>query len=98
VDSEDLDVDVIVAPIELFVFDPDIRKMCLFIEIGQVVVQRPLFDLARVTIRVSVVVRTIAVAFMKPPLVIPLQLVVEDTRSTRAPRSCRRSASRSKAR
>ena len=39
--------------------------------------QRPLFDLARVTIRVSVVVRPIAVAFMEPSLVVALELEVE---------------------
>ena len=78
VNGEDLDVDVIVTPVEFLELDPDVRKVQLLIEVRQVVLQRPLFDLARVTIRMSIVVRPIAVAFMKPPLVIALQLVVED--------------------
>src|SRR5947209_11044434 len=77
VNGEDLDVDVIVTPVELLELDPYVRKVQLLIEVRQVVLQRPLFDLARVTIRVSVVVRPIAVAFMEPSLVVALELEVE---------------------
>ena len=52
--------------------------MQLLIEAGEVVLEGPLLDLALVTVRVTVVVGPIAVAFMQPPLIIALQLVVED--------------------
>jgi hypothetical protein len=77
VNGDDLDVDVIVAPIELFVLDPHIRKVQLLIEIGQVVLERPLCNLARVAIGMSVVVGMIAIVLMEPPLVVALELVVE---------------------
>ena len=52
--------------------------MDLLVEVRQVVFERPVFDLARVTIGMTVVVLPLSVALVEPLLVFPLELVVQD--------------------
>jgi hypothetical protein len=66
----------------------------LLVEVGQVVLKRPLFDLPRVAVGVAVVVVPLTIARVQPLLVLALELVVRTTRSMRAARSASLSASR----
>src|SRR5262245_43640676 len=73
-----LDVLVITAAIGLLVFDAQIGEVDLVIEVRQVALGRPAADFLVGPIRVSVVVAPLAIPFVKPRLVITLELVVED--------------------
>ena len=75
---DDLDVLAIPAAIRLLVLDADVREMHLVIEVRQVVFVRPLANLIRGSIGVAVVVVAVLVAFVQPPLVLALELVVQD--------------------
>jgi len=78
VDRQDFDAFVCPTPVELLVFDPQVGKMHLVVEVRELVLERPLFDLARVSVRVAVVVVVVSIALVQPLLVLALQLVVED--------------------
>jgi len=88
-DGHNLDVLVIVAAVNVLVFDAEIGEVNLVVEVGKVVRRRPFFDLVLVAIGPSVT----AIALVQPLLVFALELVVEDD-SFDAPRSWSRSASR----
>jgi len=47
------------------------------IEIRQAVSVRPTFDLARVTLRSTIAVRSPAIPFLQPLLIFPLEFVIE---------------------
>ena len=64
--------------VQLLVLDPQIGKMHLVVEVREVVLERPLLDLAWVSVRMAVVVVVFTIAFMQPLLVLALQLLVQD--------------------
>src|SRR5207248_84818 len=74
---ENFDIDVPLPPVQ-HVLDAEIGKSDAIIEVGQLVFARPLGDLARVPIGTAVAVRTTAVVFLQPFLILALQLGVED--------------------
>ena len=78
VDGQDLDIFVVTAAVDLLVFDAQIRKVDLLVEVRQVMLMCPLFDFAAVAIGVSVVVITVAIALVKSGLILTLELVVQD--------------------
>jgi hypothetical protein len=75
---DDLDVVVIPPPVRLLIFDAEVWKVDFVIEVREVVFQGPLVDFFGGAIGVSVVVWTVAIALVEPPLVLTLQFVVED--------------------
>jgi hypothetical protein len=78
VDGQHLDVHVVKAAVELFVFDADIGKMDLVVEIRQVMRSRPILDLVRRAIRPATRTVLIFVALVQPTLVLALEFVIED--------------------
>jgi hypothetical protein len=74
----DLDVIVVPAAVHFLILDAQIRKVHLIVEVRQVMLERPGPDLFVSPIRVSVVVGAVAVPFVKPRLVVTLELVIED--------------------
>jgi hypothetical protein len=77
---EQLDVFVAFAPIH-FVFNPVIREVHLTLEIGQVVLARPVADLFLAAVRPSVAVRSIAVVVLQELLVLAFEVLLEDDAS-----------------
>src|SRR5262245_31969515 len=77
VDGEHLDV-LMPAPAVDLVFDAQVREVHVVVEVRQVVLERPLFNLPSVAVRVSVVVVPVAIPLMEPLLVLALELVVQD--------------------
>lgn len=77
VDRQDLHVFMAMPALEL-VFDAQVGKVHVLVEVRQVVLQCPLLDLSSVAIRVAVVIITVAIALVEPLLVFTLELVVED--------------------
>src|SRR3954468_13732738 len=73
----DLDVLDIVATVGPLVFKAEIGKVNVAVEVRQIVLLGPLFDLFRIAVRTAVGVRMIAVAIVEELLVLALQLVVE---------------------
>ena len=73
----DLDIDVILAAVDVAILDAAVGEMDLLVEVRQVVIPRPLLDLAPVTIRPSIGVRPVPITFVEPLLVLALQLVVQ---------------------
>jgi hypothetical protein len=71
-------VDVVKRAVDVLVFDPQIREMHLFVEVRQVVLACPAFDLMRLAIRATVDVWPIRVALVKPALVFAFEFVVQD--------------------
>ena len=76
--SRDLDITLVEAPIAVFVFDAEVWEMNLVIEVRKVVVVRPLRDFSGFAIRAAIRIVAIPIAFVEPPLVVALELVVED--------------------
>ena len=76
-DRDHLDIHVVPTAVVL-VLDARVREMDLHIDIRQVVLAGPFFDLARVTVGVAVVVVAVAIALLQPPLVSALELAVQD--------------------
>jgi hypothetical protein len=74
----DLDVIVVPAAVHFLILDAQVRKVDLIVEVRQVVLERPDPDLFVSPIRMSVVVGAVAVPFVKPGLVVTLELVIED--------------------
>jgi uncharacterized protein (DUF4415 family) len=64
--------------VDLLVFDSDVGKMQLVVEIRQVVRPRPVFDLVRCAIRTSIDIVPGCVALVQPALVLALEFVIED--------------------
>jgi hypothetical protein len=73
----DFDIYVILAAVDIAIFDAAVREVHLPVEVRQVMVVRPLIDLACVTIRPSIRVRPAPVALVEPPLIFALQLIVQ---------------------
>src|SRR3989442_14475138 len=73
-DGHNLDILVIVTPVDVLVLDAEIGEMNLVAEVGQVVRRRPFFDLVLVAIRPSVT----AIALVQPLLVLTLEFVVQN--------------------
>src|SRR5439155_23098846 len=74
---EDLDVLMAVTAFEL-VLDPEIGEVHAIVEVREVVLTGPPFDLASVPIRAPVTVRPTAVVLLEEALVLPLEVVLED--------------------
>jgi hypothetical protein len=74
---DDLDVQVILAPIDVAVLDSTVREMDLAVEEWQVMIVRPPFDFAVVAIRPAVRLGPVSVPFLQPLLVLALQLVID---------------------
>jgi hypothetical protein len=68
---------VLGASVQL-VLDAEVWEVDRLVEVRQVVVPCPFFDLAVVTIRPSVAVGASAIVFLQPFLLLALELVVED--------------------
>jgi hypothetical protein len=77
-DGGDFHVFHVAAAVGMLVLDPKIRELDAVIQDRQVVLGRPLFDFFTGSIWPAVTVRTIAVSLLQEPLVIALQLVIED--------------------
>ena len=75
--GDDLDILVTVTPVQ-FVLDAEIREVDALIEVRQVVLTRPAFDLVAIAIGSSIAVRPAAVPFLKPLLILALELAIED--------------------
>jgi hypothetical protein len=75
--GSDLDIDVILAAVDVAILDAAVGKMDLLVEVRQVMVVRPLLDLAPVAFRPSIGVRPVPITFVEPLLVLALQLVVQ---------------------
>ena len=75
VDCQHLDVFVVAPAVDLLVLDAQVRKVDLVVEVREVVVVRPFFNLMGLSIGPAVAV---PIPFMKPLLVLALELVVED--------------------
>ena len=73
----DLDVFDIATTVGPLVFKAEIGKVNVAVEVRQIVLLGPLFDLFRIAVRTAVGVRMIAVAIVEELLVLALQLVVE---------------------
>jgi hypothetical protein len=78
VGRDDLDVLYAVVSISVVVFNPDIRKVHLVVEVRQVVLTGPMLDFLIVTSSAAVAGRLLSIAFLKERLILALQLVVED--------------------
>jgi len=74
----DLDVVVIPSPVRFLVLDAEVWEMDFVIEVRQVVFEGPLVDFLGGAIGMTVVVRMVAIALVKPPLVLTFEFVVED--------------------
>jgi hypothetical protein len=74
--GHDLDILMMVTPVE-FVLDAEVGEVDAVIEVRQVVLARPAFDLVVIAIGSSIAVRPAAVPFLEPLLVLALELVVE---------------------
>jgi hypothetical protein len=75
--GDDLHVFVPVASLK-FVLDAEVGKMHGVIEVREVVIACPVFDLARVAIGSAVAVWPAAVSFLEPFLVLALEFVVQN--------------------
>jgi hypothetical protein len=75
---DDLDVLALPAAIWLLVLDANVGEVDLVIEVRQVVLVGPIANLIRRAIGMAVVVVVVLVPLVEPPLVLALQLVVEE--------------------
>src|SRR5690606_24648295 len=66
------------APIAVLVFDPRIRKPNVPVVVRQLVLACPPRDLLGCPVRPAIAVLPAAVALVQEPLVVPLELVIED--------------------
>jgi hypothetical protein len=73
----DLHIDVVLAAVDVTVLDAEIGEMDLLIEVRQVMLPGPLFDLARVAIGSPVAIGPVTIVLVEPPLVLALQLVIQ---------------------
>ena len=75
--GDDFDAQVVMAALEL-VLEADVGKVHALIEVREVVLARPLLDLARVPIGPAVAVRAVAIPFLQELLVLPLELALHN--------------------
>ena len=59
-------------------YGPEVREVNAVIEVWEVVVTGPFLDLTRVPIRASVAVRPAPIVFLEKPLVLGLEVLLED--------------------
>jgi hypothetical protein len=78
VDSQNLDIDMVVAPVYLLVFDPHVGEVDLVVKVREVVLTRPFLDLMWFPIRPSIGIVPVRVTLVEPLLVLALELVVEN--------------------
>lgn len=78
VDRHDFDILVIAAPVELLVFDAQIRKMHLLVEVWEVVVVGPFLDLMWLAIGPSIGVVAVGIPLVQPMLILMLELVIQN--------------------
>src|SRR4051794_40219648 len=76
--GEDFNILMTMATVELGVFNAQVREVHVLVEVRQVMFERPLLDLSRVTIGVAIVIVTLPITLVEPFLVFALELVVED--------------------
>jgi hypothetical protein len=77
VDSQHLDVHVVMTAVDVLVFDAHVGEMHLVIEVRKVVLVSPFLDLVRLAIGPAVSLLVVAIPFVQPALVLTLELVVE---------------------
>jgi hypothetical protein len=65
------------APVDL-ILDPVVREVDLAVEVRQVMLARPLANLALVAVRTAVAIDPAAVVFLQELLVLALQVLFED--------------------
>ena len=82
--GDHLDILVTVAPVE-FVLDAEVGEADAVVEVRQVVLTRPAFDLAGVAIGSSIAVWPAAVLLLQPLLIFALEVVSSTTRRISAP-------------
>jgi hypothetical protein len=75
--GDDLDILMTVTSVQ-FVLDAEIGEVDAVVEVRQVVLTRPAFNLVAIAIRSSIAVRPAAVPFLKPLLILAFELAVED--------------------
>jgi hypothetical protein len=75
---DDLDVLAIPMAVWLLILDADVREVDFVIEVRQVMFVGPFANLIRRPVGMAVIVIVVLVALVEPPLVLALQLVVED--------------------
>ena len=75
--GDDLDILMTVAPVQ-FVLDAEVGEADAVIEVRQVVLTCPAFDLVAIAIGSSIAVRPAAVPLLEPLLILALELAVED--------------------
>jgi hypothetical protein len=78
--GEQLDVLVMLAPVDL-VLDAVVREVNLAVEVRQVVLARPLANLALVAVRTAVAIDPAAIVFLQELLILALQVLLEDDAS-----------------
>jgi hypothetical protein len=71
-----LDILMTVASVK-FVLNPEVGEADAIVEVRQVVLTRPVFDLVPIAIGSSIAVWSAAVPFLEPRLILALELVVE---------------------
>ncbi len=76
--GDDLDVLVTQPPVAVFVLDACVGKVDAVVEVRQLLFPCPRTDLVRFPIRSTVAVLITPVPFLQEPLVLALQLVVEN--------------------
>ncbi|PYR95528.1 MAG: hypothetical protein DMF84_00790 [Acidobacteria bacterium] len=76
--GRDLDVLVARTAIAVLVFDARVGEMSLLVVVRQVVLARPKRDLFRLAIWPAVALLATAVVLLKEPLIVPLELVVQN--------------------
>jgi hypothetical protein len=77
-DRDHLDIHMVPSAVGVFVLDARVRKMHLLVEVRQLVLASPLFDLVLVAVGVAVVVAAVTIVLVQPLLVITLDLVIQD--------------------
>src|SRR5438552_1286317 len=75
-DGQDLAIVMVVAAVDVLVFDPEIGEVHMPIEVGQVVIESPLLNLVLGAIRATISVGATTVALVQPLLVLALELVL----------------------
>ena len=79
--GDDLKILMPRAAVMVFVLDPCIRKANVPIVVRQLVFPRPTCNLFRLTVRPAVAVLLAAIALVQEPLIVAIELVVEDDAS-----------------
>src|SRR4051812_26859949 len=76
--GDDLDIFLPRTSVAVFVLDASVGKVHLVVVVGQLVLTRPPSDLLWPPIRSSVTVLAAAISLLKEPLIVSLELVIEN--------------------